>query len=223
MSNGSSLFANQHAQKPHLVTGKQGVPGEVDDLRRDIAAVLGSLAALTVDEFTNPAAGAVNSLELSTACTVAPRTVTTFIAGGLVILAAGGRNVTISTTGTTPADAPATALVTGTYRGLPQTETINVPQTAATAAGVKPFDLVTSVAYAAAQGTDAANSIGIGDGVGLARTPLARAGGTVPIREVVDGGLVTTGAITTNKLYTPATAPNGTHDYAVYYEYDPAA
>jgi hypothetical protein len=224
MSNGSSLFANQHAQKPHLVTGKSGVPGEVDDLRRDIAAVLGSLAALTVDEFTNPAAGGAAALEAATACTLLGRLVTSFLAPGVAILAAGGRNITITTAGTTPANGPASAVVTGTYLGAAQTETIaGLNGGAATYAGVKPFDTVTSVQYATALDVDATNSIGIGNGLGVARTPLARAGGVVPIREVVDGALVTTGALTADRLYTPAAAPNGAHDYAVYYEYNPAA
>lgn len=224
MSNGSSLFSNQVSAKPHLVDGHRGVPGEVYDLRRDVARVLASLAALTVDEFTNPAAGGAAALEVATACTTLGRLVTSFLAPGAAILAAGGRNITITTAGTTPTNGPASALVTGTYLGVAQTETIaGLNAGAATYAGVKPFDTVTSVQYATALDVDATNSIGIGNGLGVALKPLARAGGVVPIREVVDGALVTTGALTANKLYTPATAPNGAHDYAVYYEYDPAA
>lgn len=219
---GSGLFSNQHAAKPHLVDGHRGVPGEVNDLRLDIARVLGNLAAISVDEFTNPAAGGAAALEAATACTLLGRLVTSFLAPGVAILAAYGRNVTITTAGTTPTNGPASAVVTGTYKGVAQTETIaGLNGGAATYAGVKPFDTVTSVQYATALDVDATNSIGIGNGLGVGLTPKARAGATVLVREVVDGALVTTGALTAEKLYTPATAPNGTHDYAVYYEYSP--
>lgn len=221
---GSGLFSNQHAAKPHLVDGKGGVPGEVYDLRLDIARVLGQLAAISVDEFTNPAAGGAALLEAPTACTLVGRLVTSFLAGGVAILAAYGRNVTITTAGTTPTNGPASAVVTGTYKGAVQTETISgLNGGAATYDGVKPFDTVVSVQYATALDVDATNSIGIGNGLGVGLTPKARAGATVLVREVVDGSLVTTGAITANKLYTPVTAPNAAHDYAVYYEFDPLA
>lgn len=221
MTTGSGLFSNMRAYKPHLVEGKGGVAGEVDDLRQDVLVTLTPMAAITVEEFTNPAAGAVDSLEAATATTVAPRTVTVFEAAGLAALAAHPRNVTITTGGTTPADAPATAVVTGTYKGAAQTETLVVPQTAATVTGTKPFDGLISVAYAAADGTDATNSIGIGGGLGVKAVPKARGGGVNLVREIAVGALVTNGVLTAERLYTPNAAPNGTNDYAVYYEYVP--
>lgn len=223
MSLGSGLFSTKGPQKPHLVQGKKGVAGEVDDLRRDVLAELEPLAAIAVEEFTNPAAGATDSLEAATATQTTARTVTTFEAAGLAALAAHPRNVNITTAGSTPADAPASAVVTGTYKGAVQTETLVVPQTAATVTGTKPFDGLTSVVYAAGDGTDATNAIGIGNGIGVTKTPKARAGGVAIVREVVDGALVVNGVLTAAQLYTPNTAPNGAHDYAVYYEYDPAA
>lgn len=221
---GSGLFSDQVPDKAHLVSGKRGVAGEVDDLRSDIAGVLADLAAITVEELTNPAAGAVNSLELATACTLLGRLVTTFVAGGVAILAAKGRNITITTAGVTPTNGPATALVTGTYKGAAQTETISgLNGGAATYTGTKPFDTVVSVQYATALGTDATNAIGIGGGLGVDKTPKARGGGVNLLREVAAGSLVVNGALTANLLYTPNTAPNGTNDYAIWFEYDPAA
>jgi hypothetical protein len=152
---------------------------------------------------------------------VAPRTVTVFEVAGVAALAAYPRNVTISTTGSTPTDAPATALVTGTYRGVAQTETITVPQSVTTAEGLKPFSTMTSVAYAAGDGTDSEQSIGFGDGLGVERVPVERGGGVNLIREVEAGVLVTTGVLTDEGLYTPGTVPDAANDYAVYYEYDP--
>jgi len=223
MTTGSGLFSDKRAKKPHLVEGKSGVAGEVEDLRADVLATMVPMAAITVEEFIDPALGAVDDLEAATATTVAPRTVTTFEAAGLAALAAHPRNITITTAGTTPADAPPTALVTGTYKGAVQTETITVAQTAATATGVKPFDGLTSVAYAAADGTGATNAIGIGNGLGVTGVPKARAGAVNLITEIEAGTVVTTGALTAERLYTPSTAPDGSNDYAIFFEYDPAA
>lgn len=221
---GSGLFSTQRANRPHLVVaGGGGVAGEVGDLRRDLEEEMAPLAAIAVDEFTNPAAPDADGLELATATTVAPRTVTTFIGAGLAILAAYPRNITFTTAGGTAADAPATALVTGTYRGKPQTETVAIAQTATIATGVKPFSTLTSVAYAAADGTDATVSIGIGAGLGVSEVPLSRGGGVNLIREVAVGALVTTGTLTAAGLYTPSSAPDGSQDYAAYFEMTPGA
>ena len=54
MTAGSGLFTNARPEKPHLVEGKGGLAGEVDDLRRDIASDLSGLAAISVEEFTDP-------------------------------------------------------------------------------------------------------------------------------------------------------------------------
>jgi hypothetical protein len=220
---GSGLFSNKGPLKPHLLQQSGGIAAEVLDLRRDVGTAMGSMAAIAVDEFTNPAAAGAADLEAATATTVAPRTVTTFLAPGIAKLAAFPRNITLTTAGATPADAPATAVVTGTYRGKAQTETITVAQTATIATGVEPFSTITSVAYAAADGTGATVSIGVGAGLGTGEVPKSRAGLVSPIREIEVGVAVTTGVLTAVGLYTPAIAPDGIRDYAIYYEYDPTA
>ena len=223
---GSGLFTRQHAAKAHLLVGSGGVAAEVADLRNDMLAELSTMAAMAVDEYTNPVAAAAAGLEAATATTVAPRTVLAagLLAPGKAALLAYGRNVTFTTAGVTPADAPATALVTGTgMDGLPLTETVTLAQTATIANGVKAFKTIVSVAYAAADGTAATVSIGFGVSLGLGRKPKARAGLAAPIQEIAVGVLVTTGVISdTNRTYTPAAAPDGVKDYAVYYEYDAA-
>jgi hypothetical protein len=197
-------------------------PGsELHDLREDLTRTFAPLASITVEEFTNPAAANAAGLEAATATTVAPRTVTTFVAGGVAALAAFGRNVTFTTAGDTPADAPASATVTGKdIDGKAQTETINLSQTADIVAGAKIFKSVSSVAYAAAGGTDATVSIGFGDLLGLTKTPKARAGLAALVREIAAGSLVTNGVLNAaNRSYAPNSVPDGTRDYAVYYEY----
>jgi hypothetical protein len=57
------------------------------------------------------------------------------------------------------------------------------------------------------------------------QTPKARAGATILLHEFVDGARISppTGTLTfasSHWVYTPATAPNGTHNYVIFYEYD---
>jgi hypothetical protein len=217
---GSGLFSRQKAAIPHLSKN------ELDDLRKDIAAEFGPMAAISVEEFTNPAAGGAAVLKAATAVTVAPATVLAadLLAPGIAILLAQARNLSFTTAGSTPADAPATATITGKRGGVAQTEVVNIAQTATIALGVKLWNEVTSIVYSAGQGTDATVAIGIGDAMPLSKTPKTRAGLASPVREIAVGVAVTTGAISAaNKSYTPAAAPDGVKDYAVYYEYDATA
>ena len=79
------------------------------------------------------------------------------------------------------------------------------------------------VVYAAADGTGATVAIGIGDSMPLTYTPKARAGLAAIVKEIAVGAVVTTGTLSvTNKSYTPAAAPDGTKDWAIFYEYDPS-
>jgi hypothetical protein len=215
---GSGIWAKQQAEIPHLSDG------EVRDLRQDVDKVLSPLAAMVVEEYTNPVAAAAAGLLAATASSIAVQTVLAagLLAGGVAALLADGRNVTFTTAGATPADAPATALITGTNMdGAAQTETVNIAQTATIANGVKAFKTITSVVYSAGDGAAATVSIGFGLKFGLGKKPKARAGLTSAIREIEVGVLVTTGTLdATNRTYLPATAPDGTRDYCIYYEYD---
>jgi len=217
---GSGLFSTQAPIIPHLA--KLG--SEVGDLRADVARTFTPMAAITVEEYTNPVAADTAGLLAATAASIAVQTVLTagLLTPGKDALLAYGRNVTFTTAGATPADAPADAVVTGTgMDDLPVTETITVPQTVSSNAGSKIFKTITSVVYAAGDGTDCTVSIGFGDALGVLETPKARAGLTAPIREIAVGVAVTTGVLdATNKSYTPAAAPDGVRDYAIFYEYD---
>lgn len=223
MSAGSGLFTGVGPLKPHLMQQTGGIAAEVNDLRNDLSKRMSPMAAIAIDEFTNPAAPGAADLLAATASTVAVQTYTAaqLLAPGLAKLAAYPRNVTFTTAGVTPTDAPDTVTVVGTYRGKAQSETISVAQTATIANGTKPFSTITSITYAAGQGTAATVSIGVGQGLGVSQVPLSRAGLVAPVREIAVGAAVTTGALTATGLYTPATAENGTNDYAVFYEYDP--
>lgn len=214
-------------QKKLVAAIPHSMPREVEDLRNDVTAVLKVQPALCVVEYTNPLTAAAAGLKAATATVAAVTTLNEadLLQAGRTELAANPRNVTFTTAGTTPADAPANAVITGfDADGKPQTETVTLAQTAAAAAGVKGWSKITKIVYPAADGTGATVSVGFGVVLGLPKKPQARAGLTTPIREIAIGAAVTTGTFdATNKTYTPAAAPNGTNDYCVYYEYDPNA
>lgn len=226
---GSGIWDNRAPQREHLVKPGMGFSAELFDFRQDVGNSLKYMAALTVEEFTNPPAASANAIKTSVASSTSAQS----YSGAALNGAVGGatmaipRNITATTAGGTPADVPATATITGKdVDGNTITETLTLSQTAATVAGVKMFASVTQIDMPAGQGTAGTLTFGTGLLLGLRITPKSRAGGVVAVREVVDGALVTTGTLSSaatnapHGAYTPATAPDGSHDYAVYYEYD---
>jgi hypothetical protein len=180
-----------------------------------------------VDEITNPVVAAPAGLLAATATTVAAQTIlaAAMITGGKAALAAWPRNVTFTTAGSTASDAPATATITGKdIDGAALTETVTLAQTATIAAGVKCFSSITSIVYAAADGTGATVAIGFGAVFGLSKLPKLRAGAINVLNEVAVGVQVTTGTFVLPATsapygsYAPASAPDGAKDYAITYE-----
>jgi hypothetical protein len=228
-SAGSGQFSSQAAKKPHLLRGSGGIQAEVADIRDDLERDLSANAAIAVEEYTNPPAADPDAFKTSIASTVATNSYS-----GAALNGATGvgelsppRNVTVSTAGATPADAPATATFTGLdIDDNVISEAVSVPQTATTAVGAKAFKKVTSIALTAGDGTGALLEFGFGSIIGLAKTLKARAGLSTLVMEIEAGVKVTTGTIAAASVglphgtYLPANTPNGTRDYAVYYEYD---
>lgn len=181
------------------------------------------------DEYTDAIASATDGLLDATATTVAVQTVlaAALKAAGKNELAARPRNVTFTTSGGTPADAPATATITGTdINGDALTEEVNVPQTATTAEGVKAFKTITSIVYSAGQGTDALVAIGFGKKFGLSRKAKTRASAVNKGTEISAGSYVTNGTLVVaetglpNGTYSPNANPDGSADFAITYETD---
>jgi len=181
--------------------------------------------------FTNLAASAATAIKTAIATTTSTVTYSGADLNGSIGAGAISppRNILITTAGGTPADAPATATITGlAIDGSAQTEAISVAQTGTTAAGVKAFASVTSIALTAGQGTDATLSFGTGVVVGL-DSKLRDVGGATNggvIKEVVNASVVTNGTFVLPATsppygsYSPNTAPNGTNDYALLYAVD---
>lgn len=236
---GSGLFSNKRPVTPPLVQlGKHGVPGEVADLRKDVADTLAPLAGIVVEEFTN-ALAAATALMAATPSVVATRRLApgaaaagTLTSTVVANLAAAPRQLVFTTAGTTAANQPATATVTGKdERGRAQTEVVALPQAAGSITTNKFFSSVSYVDLSAGKGTGATLAIALGAKIGLSRKLLARAGAPAVIREIAAGAVVTTGTFAlasvagngTYGSYTPAATLDGVVDFAVYYEADPTA
>lgn len=228
---GSGLMSKQQSRREHLVNRSGGLAAELGDLRADVVNQIGSLAAITVEEFTNPAGADTNAIKTSIASVAAAVDYSGAALNGAVGVGTMSppRNATVSNdAGATPADAPASAHFYGKdITGADIDETITINQAGGTAVGAKAFAKVTRITMPAGDGTGALLEFGFGDKIGLAKKVLSRAGGTNLIREVYDGSLVTNGVLAAaatgapNGTYLPNTVPNGTHDYAIYYEFDP--
>lgn len=227
MSLGSGIFSSKRAAVPHLVRGSGGIAGEINDLRQDIAAEFQYSPIIVVEELTNPAAAGVALISAVAQSQVAAGRSATLLP--LAAAISPPRNITVSTgVGGTPADAPATAVVTGTdINGDVLTETLNISQTAATVAGVKAFASVSSIVEAAGEGTGAALSYGIGVLIGLGKKAATRAGAPAIVKEIAAGVLVPTAGVFAaaatglpNGTYSPNSAADGLRDYCLYYELD---
>lgn len=225
MALGSGQFSSQKAQKPHLLQGTGGIAPEIADLRADVRADFLANAAIAVEEFTDPAAAGAALISAAAASQVAAGRSATLLA--LAANISPPRPISVTTAGATPADAPATAVVTGLdINGNAMTETLNIPQTATIATGSKCFAKVTSIVEAAGDGTGATMSYGIGAAIGLGKPLKSRAGLATAIKEIAVGAVVTNGVFVAaataspNGSYAPNTAANGSNDYCIYYEYD---
>ena len=217
-SNGSGLWKKMMARLQHLLNAG-GIAAEVADVRQDINATLAPLKAITIEEYTAPAAATTGAIMSAIATSLAAVTYQGAQLNGSVGqgVLSPPRNITVTTAGTTPTHAPATAVINGLDAfGRALSETITgVNGGAATYSGVKCFSKVTSVVLPVGTGTDATISVDTGVVIGLSQLPKLRTGQALPLigKELVDGALVTTGALTlasTNPpfgAYTPATAP----------------
>jgi len=195
-----------------------------------LQAQLQPQAAIYVEEFTNPIAADVDAWLTAQATTTVEQV---YAADDLDGALAGTeldvpRNVSVTTTSTDDQYVfPMTVDIEGEYLGEAQTETITVTSgdSPGTVYGTKPFTKVTGVTISANADTGGSVAIGTGTGLGLGKrvTLKARAGAYNLIREIAAGSIVTNGAINQHGVYTPNTAPNGSNDYAIFYEADVSA
>lgn len=229
MTAGSGLFSTARGVKPHLVSGKTGVAGEVDDLRKDLSAALAPLANIVVEEFVNPIVGGAATLRIATATvtaavTLAPAALT---AATLTNMELAPRQLVFTTAGTTAAHAPATVTIKGTdARNKVLEETLALAQTATTATSVNFFKTITSLEFPPGDGTGATVAIGTGAKIGLSQVPKVRSAATVIIKELEDGVAAAVAgtleapgvAIGPYGAYTPDSTLDGALDFVLFYE-----
>jgi hypothetical protein len=226
-ANGSGLFSKMSYAFAHLVKPGPGVSGALHDLRSDVSKALKPLAALTVDEFTDAPVADTDAFRTAGATSTTAQNWTGSALNGVVGQAAlaYARPVTVTTTDSAGSYAGAVT-VTGTdVTGKSQTDTITITNNTTTSS-TKLFKTVTKLAVPAQLNTSGNLQVGFGAALGLSKPIVARAGRQAVVQEVSVGAVVTTGTFASAASagpcgsYTPAAAPDGTRDYAVYYEYD---
>lgn len=220
MTAGSGLFSEQRGIAPYkTAAGKSGFAGEIGDLRRDIASTLAPMAAICVQEFTNPLATTTSNLMAATASQVTEDVLlpaTTPAAGALTAatianLATGGaRQIIFTVAGSTPAHRAPTGTIYGTdLDGKPKTQTVLLPKVAGAATSGF-FKDIEKIVLAAGTGTGATVALGLGAALGLEQVVKTRAGRTAVIQEVADGSVVTNGVVAAGGL--TAATDTGTED-----------
>lgn len=177
------------------------------------------------ENFTNPLAAVTNGYSVSHVGAAAAGTRNMTLGGSLAGKADVPRNVVITVT-----HASAVVAMSGTITGfdidgkiLTEDWAVTAGGTSKTFTGKKAFAGVTKITETIAADASA-NSIVAGTGVVLGLG--ARVACVSAIKEVVDGAVVTTGVLTLASsvaandprgTYTPATAPDGAHDYDLWY------
>lgn len=185
--------------------------------------------ALIYESFVNPAAAVTNGISVSHTGAGSAGTTSQTIGGSL---ASGGvatlvppRNVVITVTHASSVVAMS-GTITGTDssgKAITEAWSVTATGTSKTFTGAKAFKTVTSITETVAADASA-NSIisGSGTKIGL-RAPVS-----VPsaVKETADGSVVTNGTVVAASTaatadaygtYSPNTAPDGAHDYEVWY------
>jgi len=234
---GSGLFSDQQGVNPAKTqAGKSGLPGEVGDLRRDVSLVLADVVALTVEEFTDPAAADVDAIKASFASAAAAQSFSGTDLDGAVGTGTMSppRNITITTSTHADIDAVDVVITGLDINGATLTETVTLTDGGgATDVGAKAFASVTQVDIPAQSGTGGAIQIGFGALIGFSKKLKSRAGapvvtyeneaGTVKAADALAGTYADAATGAPNGTVSPATAADGSNDYAYIYEYDPTA
>jgi hypothetical protein len=216
-----------------LVRGTGGLAGEVADLRRDIAAEFAASVAMAVEEWTDPAAADPNAIKVSFASSDAAQSFSGADLDGVVGTGVMDppRNITITTSVSTDIDAVDVVITGLDINGNAQTDTITLTaDVGATDVGTKAFSSVSQIDIPAQTGNGGLIEVGFGSVIGLSKPLLSRAGAEAVMMEIEDGTVLAADVITgtfvdaatsgPNGTYAPATIPDASNDYAVYYEYD---
>ena len=218
---GLGLFSPSTSKRPHLLNTDGGLAGEINDLRGDLKALAAPLAAIAIEEWTNPTASGAALIKSPVASVASAQHYTSLLAGAALIQPP--RPVSATTAGTTPSDAPATATFTGTdIHDAVITEQVTLNQSGGVVYTTKFFKSVTAVDMPAADSTGATIGFGISNVFPLEHTALALAGVAIPVQEITAGVVPSAGTINTAaNTYAPNVTADGAKDFALLYVYDP--
>jgi hypothetical protein len=225
-------MTSQRPDQSRFVTGKRGLAGEVGDLRDDVEEELSPMAALAVEEWENVAAADTDGVLASVASANGDVAyVEADLVGAAAVVLDPPRNVTITTGGTAANGFTDCEVVGKDINGDDMTEAIGSINSAATHAGAKCFAEVTGLNFTGGTDATATHEAGFGSIIGLAKPMKTRAGAGAMLSAIEAGTLgappagtvEVAGTAEPNGSYDASAAPNGTNDYAVYYEYDPTA
>jgi hypothetical protein len=219
---GSGLFSKQRPDVAHLSDG------ELADLREDVKNTFAPMAAITVEEFTNPPAADTDAFKTSIATSTSAQSYSGAALNGVVGGAALSppRNVTVTASDSSASYAGSVTFTGVDINGKAISEAVAISNNA-TAVGAKAFAKVTKIDVPAQVDTSGALQFGFGVKMGLGKKIVSRAGLVGAVREIAVGAVVTNGTFVAaatglpNGTYAPNTAQDGVRDYAVYYEYDP--
>jgi len=232
MSAGSGLLTKYGSNKPHLVKNRpDGIGGEVAKLRADLAAQLAPVAAIAVEEFTNPPAAGVALLKTNIATSIAAVVYQgsdlNGSVGGAQFIAPRTVSVTQVTTGNHYAGSVTFFGLDAMGKAISEAVALTAnPGVLTTTSTTKFFAQVTRISVPAQLDAAGTLSFGVsGNAIGLSRKIKTRSGANPFLMfEYVNGAVVLTGTVSAVALpygsYTPAAAPNGANDYAIYYEFD---
>lgn len=229
MTLGSGQFTGQRAARPHLVRGSGGLSGEIADLRQDIIDDFAANACIALEVFTNPVVADPNGIKESFASAATDQDFSGSDLDGAVGTGVMDppRNITITTSNNADINA-VDVVITGTdINDQPLEDTITLTDDGNTTdVGVAAFKTVTRIQIPAQAGAGATIEVGFGALLGLAKPILSPAGVTSLIKEHAAGAVATNGVVAAasvglpNGTYAPNSAPDGSRDYAIWYEYD---
>lgn len=205
MTAGSGLFSSERGVAPYKTEpGKSGLSGELGDLRRDIARTMALMAALCVQEFTNPLATAANNMMAATASQVTEDVLLPAVTPAVGALTqatisnlgtGGPRQIQFTVAGGTPAHRAPTATIYGKdVEGKVTSQVLPLPDVAGSVLSDF-FSDIDKIVLAAGSGTGATVAIGLGALLGLAAPVVSRAGRVAVIQEVSAGSVVTNGTV----------------------------
>ncbi len=209
---------------PHLADKPGGLAGEIHDLRGDVDRAFKRLetGGVKVEEWLAPPTASLIYFLAATALTDAAQ----HLHSSAVQLAAA-RNLVLDVVVTAGVGAGDIVVTYLDAEGVQKTHTETMPAASLTVDLLFPVTQVLSVDLPAATAPLAATvSVGFGDAIGLANEVMIRSFGEHVLEEMLDGTLIVpfTGTFvdaTTappNGTYTPATAPDGAHNYLLTYE-----